>query len=145
LTEVLEKEKQINKKLVELHSKLVRNPEETSTPEEEIIEMVQWRDNIIQQVVENIIHLEQNHGNVGEHSVSKMMHEEHLRLKERYLEEQQLKRQSLLPTTPEQQRKQQSSSSSSSKRIFLSAKRLQQKPCSFSPRSQQQVIKLRKF
>jgi len=125
LTEVLEKEKKINKKLVELHSKLVRNPEETSTAEEEVVEMVQWRDNIIQQVVEHIIHLEQNHGNVGEHSVSMMMQEEHLRLKERYLQEQQLKRQSLLPTTPEQQRKQQSSSTSSSKRIFLSAKKRQ--------------------
>jgi len=144
LTEVLEKEKKINKKLVELHSKLVRNPEETSTAEEAVLEMVHWRDNIIQQIVEHIIHLEQNHSKVGEFSVSQMMQEEHSRLKETYLQKQQLKRQSLLPTTPMQQRKQ-LSSSTSSKRIILTPKRLQQKPCSFKPRSEQQLLKLKKF
>jgi len=124
LQEVLKKEKKINKKLVELHSRLERN---VNTPSftQEIEEMVQWRDHIIEQIVEHIVHLEQNEGTVGEFTVSKMMHEEYLRLKQVDLQEKQVKHQSLLPTTPEQQRKQQSSSTST-KRTILCAKRRQQ-------------------
>jgi len=124
LQEVLKKEKKINKKLVELHSRLERN---VNTPSftQEIEEMVQWRDHIIEQIVEHIVHLEQNEGTVGEFTVSKMMHEEYLHLKQVDLQEKQVKHQSLLPTIPEQQRKQ-LNSSTSSKRTILCAKRRQQ-------------------
>jgi len=140
LHEVLEKEKKINKKLAELHSWLLRNFDQTPIDAEEIVEMVQWRDHVIQQIVEHIVHLEQNQGTVGEFTVSRMMEEEHCRLRQIELEEQQLKRQSLLPTTPEQQRKQLSSRSSSSiKRTILSPKRLQP-----TLRSEK-LIKMKKF
>jgi len=125
LQEVLKKEKKINKKLVELHSRLERN-DETPAFTEKFEEMVQWRDHIIKQIVEHIIHLEQNEGTVGEFTVSKMMQEEYLRLKQVDLQEKLVKHQSLLPTTPEQQRKQLSSSSTYCKRTILSAKRRQQ-------------------
>jgi len=59
LHEVLEKEKKINKKLAELHSWLFRNFDQTPIDAEEIVEMVQWRDHVIQQIVEHIVHLEQ--------------------------------------------------------------------------------------
>jgi len=139
LYEVLEKEKKINKKLVELHSRLVRNVEETRTAEEEIEEMVQWRDHVIEQIAEHIIHLEQNHGTVGEFTVNKMMQDEHLRLKQMDLEEKQVKYQSLLSNTPEQQRKQ----LSNSQRSILSPRRrqLQQQ----APRCSEKPLKMKKF
>jgi len=148
LNVLLKKEKKINKKLVELHSKLMRNVEQTPTATEEIIEMVQWRDHIIQQIVEHIVHLEQNQGTVGERTVSRMMQEEHSRLKQVDLQEQQVKYQTLLPTTPEQQ-KLQLCRSTSSKRTILSAKRrLQQqnqaRQVRQAPRAEQ-LRKLKKF
>jgi len=149
LMEVLQKEKKINKKLVEFHSKLVRSDEETTAAEEDVIEMVQWRDLVIQQIVQHIIHLEQNQGTVGEFTVNRMMQEEHFRLKQKDLEEQQIKQQqqSLLPTTPEQQRKQQlkqqlSNSSIFSKRTILSARR--QQPRVLTPRAEQ-LLRMKKF
>jgi len=143
---VLKKEKKINKKLVELHSRLVQSVDETRVAEEEIEEMVQSRDQVIQQIVEHIIHLEQNEGIVGEYTVSRMMQEEHLRLKQEDLEEKQVKHRSLLPSTPEQQRKLLSSSSRSSpfsKRIILSPKRRQLQHQ--APRCSEKPLKMKKF
>jgi len=140
--EVLKKEKKINKKLVELHSRLVRNPEQTTTAEEEIEEMVQSRDFVIQQIVQHILHLEQNQGTVGEHAVSRMMQEEHLRLKQVDLQKQQVKLQSQLPRQQDQQRKQQLSSCTvSSQRRILNAKRRQPQQI---PRAEQ-LLRMKKF
>lgn len=92
--DALAKDQLINKILLELHSRLRRTEEPTTDAEEKIEELLRDRDQHIQHILQQILHLEQNQGQVGEFVVSKLLKEEHTRIRKVEVEELTLKYQS---------------------------------------------------
>jgi len=88
LEEVLEyslkKEKKISKVLLKLHSELVNDVEPRITEKIEII--LQHRDEFLEQIQQQLLHLQQNVGQVGEYQVSQYLEEDHSRSKIERLE-----------------------------------------------------------
>jgi len=91
LHDALAKDKLINKILLELHSRVLRTEQPISDAIQEIEEMIQERDQHIQQILEQILSLERNQGLVGEFMISKLLKEEHIRIRRVQVEELQLK------------------------------------------------------
>jgi len=93
LEEVLEyalkKEKKISKLLLNLHSELVGDVEPRITEKIEII--LQHRDEVLEQIQQQLLHLQQNIGQVGEYQVSQYLEEDHSRSKIERLEKKILK------------------------------------------------------
>jgi len=101
LHDALVKDKKINKILLEIHSRVLRTVEQPlSDAILDIEEMLQERDQHIQQIVEQILHLEQNQGQVGEYVVSKLLKEEHIRVRKIQVEELQMKYKSTKEQAP---------------------------------------------
>jgi len=92
--DALAKDKLVNKILLQLHSRILRVEQPIREAIQEIEEMVQEREQNIQQILQQILHLEQNHGQVGEFVVSKLLKEEHFRIRKVEIEELQWKYQS---------------------------------------------------
>jgi len=75
----LKKEKKISKVLLELHSELVHDVEPRIV--EKIETILQHRDEVLEQIQQQLLHLQQNVGQVGEFQVSQYLEEEHSRSK----------------------------------------------------------------
>jgi len=83
----LKKEKKISKVLLKLHSELVGDVQPQIV--QQVEEILQLRDEAIKQIEEQLIHLQQNVGQVGEHQVSQYLLEDHSRSKVERLERKQ--------------------------------------------------------
>jgi ferritin len=80
----LKKEKKISKFFLKLHSELVHVVEPRITQKIETI--LQHRDEVLQQIEQQLVHLQQNVGQVGEYQVSQYLEEDHSRSKVERLE-----------------------------------------------------------
>jgi len=89
LEDSLKKEKKISKILLELHSNLVNDVEPRIV--EKIETILQYRDEVLEQIQQQLLHLQQNVGQVGEHQVSQYLEEDHSRSKVERLERNLLK------------------------------------------------------
>jgi len=90
LEDSLKKEKKISKVLLELHSELVGDVQPQIV--QQVEEILQFRDEAIQRIEEQLIHLQQNVGQVGEHQISQFLLEDHSRSKVERLEQKQRER-----------------------------------------------------
>jgi len=84
LEDSLKKEKKISKVLLELHSHLQSDVEPRIA--EKIETILQHRDEVLEQIQQQLLHLQQNVGQVGEHQVSQYLEEDHSRSKVERLE-----------------------------------------------------------
>jgi len=89
LEDSLKKEKKISKILLKLHSHLVSDVEPRIV--EKIETILQHRDEVLQQIEQQLLHLQQNVGQVGEYQVSQYLEEEHTRCKVERLDKKQWK------------------------------------------------------
>jgi len=80
----LKKEKKISKIMLELHSVLVNDVEPRIV--EKIETILQHRDDVLEQIEQQLLHLKQNVGQVGEFQVSQYLQEDHTRSKLERLE-----------------------------------------------------------
>jgi len=89
LEDSLKKEKKISKVMLKLHSHLASDVEPRIVQKIETI--LQHRDEVLQQIEQQILHLQQNVGQVGDNQVSNYLEEDHSRSKVERLEKKQWK------------------------------------------------------